>query len=35
MQGETQGKWLHAIPKRAHAEPRIKYQPTRHTIINV
>jgi hypothetical protein len=25
MQGETQGKWLHAIPKRTHAEPRIKY----------
>jgi alkylated DNA repair dioxygenase AlkB len=25
MQGETQSKWLHAIPKRTHAEPRIKY----------
>jgi alkylated DNA repair dioxygenase AlkB len=25
MQNETQSKWLHAIPKRAHAEPRIKY----------
>jgi hypothetical protein len=25
MQGETQGKWLHAIPKRTRAEPRIKY----------
>jgi alkylated DNA repair dioxygenase AlkB len=25
MQDETQSKWLHAIPKRAHAERRIKY----------
>jgi alkylated DNA repair dioxygenase AlkB len=24
MQGETQSKWQHAIPKRTHAAPRIK-----------
>jgi hypothetical protein len=29
MRGETQSKWLHAIPKRTHAEPRIKYAPWR------
>ena len=27
MQGQTQSKWLHAVPKRNHAEPRIKYIP--------
>ena len=25
MQGETQSKWLHSIPKRTNVEPRIKY----------